>query len=194
MCVSRTYFSRESRRPFRTDWIRPPKTRIHVSPLDLEGTGSPSVGARCPSVTRGSRRVHHTECCATAAGAAEMSMVVAAAASHPDGAGSAGHDRGDDGGGHGERHLPVPSQYQKGIHLRRPPNGSCRGHPCVSAKQPCPVPPLDRGPSQARHSERPPGQVTEAEKRRTYVARDTAKNHGTQYPETRRHVKGANQY
>jgi len=44
-------FFRESQWPFRTDWIRPPMTRMHVSPLDWEGTGSPSVEARCPAVT-----------------------------------------------------------------------------------------------------------------------------------------------
>jgi len=51
ICVSRTYFPRESQRPFRTDQIRTPMTRMHVSPLDWEGPGSPSVGARGPAVT-----------------------------------------------------------------------------------------------------------------------------------------------
>jgi len=51
ICVSRTYFPSESQRPFRTDRIRPPMTRIRVSRPDWEGTGSPSVGARCPAVT-----------------------------------------------------------------------------------------------------------------------------------------------
>jgi len=32
-------------------------TRIHVSPLDWDGTGSPSVGARCPAV-RDKLRAH----------------------------------------------------------------------------------------------------------------------------------------
>jgi len=51
ICVSRTFFPRESPGPFRTDRIRPPMTRIHLSPRDWEGSGSPSVGARCPAVT-----------------------------------------------------------------------------------------------------------------------------------------------
>ena len=50
VCVSRTCFPRESQRPFRNDRIRPPMTRVHVSPLDWEGTGSLSVEARCPAV------------------------------------------------------------------------------------------------------------------------------------------------
>ena len=34
-------------------------TRIHVSPLDWEGFGSPSVGASCPAVTRRTLRLGH---------------------------------------------------------------------------------------------------------------------------------------
>ena len=48
ICVSRTCFHRESQRPFRTDRIRPAMRRIHVSPVDCDGT---RVGARCPAVT-----------------------------------------------------------------------------------------------------------------------------------------------
>jgi len=51
ICVSRTYFPRESQQQFQTDRIRPSITRIHVSALDWEGSGCPSVGARCPAVT-----------------------------------------------------------------------------------------------------------------------------------------------
>jgi len=51
ICHSRTYYARECPGPFRPDRIRPPRSRIHVSPLDWEGSGSPCVWARCPAIT-----------------------------------------------------------------------------------------------------------------------------------------------